>query len=598
MLFPKFFLLAAFALSSRFAHAGESLWAEDLKRKTELCGAESIEKDTVGNFSKTPTPWFAGSSKVLFDAHESFIARILLLQKAKISIDLSTYIFDADESTRAVIDELRKAVRRGVNVRLMLDAGGSVMEFAIDHFSHLRSLKLAQEQAQIAYDKHLTQVKPGQVDIVVFHPLLNMPTIISQINDRFLRHLPLIEETSMNWNRRSHDKILIIDKENPLDTYAIVGGRNMADRYFGVPKIDEFTYEDIEILMKNPQAEATHLGNTLGQHYQNLFCSKGNYWISPNFFDGGNHYKNQIDNGLKRLLHNSHLAKLYAEMKGSSGFDYLNQNFTPSRLHSANEIENLKHKTSVVMIDPNKEAIDTLENGDSIFREVQRMTAQAKKSIDICTPYIFLSRNERDCLKKWVSEAPGRTLRLMSNSAATTDNIFTMTSFEKTTAPELMASKSYECHYLEIIGDKKVERIARGTFDNRDHRIEVFELGRLDNKLFKNEWYEGKRAPANEIYGKLHAKFGIIDGQFSFVGSDNLDPRSRNLNSETTFFIESNKIANDLTKIFESFIGRSYRFDDPKLQTMKGLKAIRQKIFEIEMVDKVFKSLPLLESAI
>ena len=573
---------------------GETLRPEELTRKIEVCGADSILHDSTGNFSPKTTGWFEGYSKALVDPHEAFLAKVLMIQKAKKSIDISTYIFSVDEASNAYMEQLRLAIARGVNVRFMIDASGSMGEAMKDQYRHLRALIEARKQDA---ESRSSNVNPGTVDMVIFHPMIRARSILSHFDNRLFSHDLLSSETTLNWDRRSHDKIIIIDKELPGETMAIVGGRNIDNSYYGIPRVDDKTYEDMEVLMKDVPRTSTgkNIANTLEQHFQDLLCSKGNRWLSLERFDDElekidlesatdlltKKALKDFNGALKLVLAKSEMVELFAKMNSEN---FLEKDLQLSKLHSGNEIQNLKRRLTKVMVDPDANFVEDLPNGDSIYAQTFKLIAQADRTIDVCTPYIFISKNERECLKHWAMAKSGRQIRVLSNSAATSDSALAMATFDKETAPEFMKSGPYECR---IDG-----HIIRGNFDNRDHKVKVYELGRLDNVIFKNELIKGRKAEATAYYGKLHAKFGIIDGRYSFVGSDNLDERSRHLNSETTFFIENEKVASDLTQAFDSLAKRSYMYDDPDLGVMLSLKAVHKRVEEMKALDRIFKTLP------
>ena len=100
--------------------------AAQKESKKQVCGPDSTIMDTLTHYGPTPTPYFPGYARVLVDPHEAVLAKLALIQNAKKSIDLSTYIFSSDLSSNAYGQELGRAIARGVNVRLMVDAGGSM----------------------------------------------------------------------------------------------------------------------------------------------------------------------------------------------------------------------------------------------------------------------------------------------------------------------------------------------------------------------------------------------------------------------------------------------------------------------------------------
>jgi phosphatidylserine/phosphatidylglycerophosphate/cardiolipin synthase-like enzyme len=242
-----------------------------------------------------------------------------------------------------------------------------------------------------------------------------------------------------------------------------------------------------------------------------------------------------------------------------------------------------------VFVDPNAPFVDNMRNGDSVYYQIRRLVGEADKTVDICTPYIFLSQNERDCFKKWAMEKPGRRVRVLSNSSVTSDSALAMTTFEYESAPELMREGHYRCV------DPKTHEVSEGEFDNHDKKIQVYLLGRLDNMMLNKGIVKDSRGRfvlLSEFYGKLHAKFGIVDGRYSFVGSHNLDQRSKHLNSETAFFIDNPKVASVLTQEFEKAIKRSYLYGDPDLEIMNARPEIRLRKKLMTVLDFINKKFP------
>ena len=84
------------------------------------------------------------------------------------------------------------------------------------------------------------------------------------------------------------------------------------------------------------------------------------------------------------------------------------------------------------------------------------------------------------------------------------------------------------------------------------YRVPLLEAG-ID--LFELRPAPGK--PPKEAYGtssgeSLHAKSMIVDKHTVFVGSMNLDPRSRKLNTEMGVIVDSPELAAALSKYFDS----------------------------------------------
>lgn len=582
----------------------EELMAEGKKkRKIEVCGTRALSIDTLSNFDDRSTGWFPGRAKILASSHEALLAKLLLIEQAKKSIDLSTYIFTPDETAGAILDELRMAILRGVNVRFMIDGAGSLSEALSDQYRHLSALLLARKEMVKA------GLKPGTVDIVVFHPLGRAQTFLSNFKDRLIEKVDVASETALNWDRRSHDKILLVDKESREDAIAIVGGRNIDNHYYAFPDKDDDTYADLEVLLMNDPRSPSSLNDertletTLGKHFQNLFCSKGNAWIDLKDFgdaiensvvgEWANSFSRnatiRIEGGAARIEGDPVLKDLYAKMKGASGADFVKEGLVNVRLSPGNEIQNLKRRGSDVFVDPNAPFVEKLYNGDSIYQQIRKLIRRADTSIDICTPYLFLPRGERECMKKWVMEKPGRTIRIVSSSKATSDSAMTLTAFELESVPELLKEGPYRCV------DPMTHQISEGVFNNSDSKIQIYQYGKLNNRIFSKgaiRDHLGRLVHPSEYYGKLHAKFGIIDGRYSFIGSHNLDQRSRRLNSETAFFVDHPKIAADTTRFFETLISKSYLYGDPDLDLMNDREELSTRKNAMSILDFINKHYP------
>ena len=143
---------------------------------------------------------------VVEDRIDSAIARINLIEHATSSIDLAYYTVHDGISSDVFYASLLEAADRGVSVRLLFDG----------IFHNLKGTQRATLRALVAHPN---------VEVRFFEPL-NI----------------LLPWTLQN---RLHDKLLIID-----DTYALIGGRNIGDKYFIEPYAGSVV-EDRDILIIN-----------------------------------------------------------------------------------------------------------------------------------------------------------------------------------------------------------------------------------------------------------------------------------------------------------------------------------------------------------
>ena len=59
--------------------------------------------------------------RLLRDGTEAYPAMLSAIRRAKVSVDLQSYIFDLDEVGQAVLSAMEDAARRGVRVRVLVD---------------------------------------------------------------------------------------------------------------------------------------------------------------------------------------------------------------------------------------------------------------------------------------------------------------------------------------------------------------------------------------------------------------------------------------------------------------------------------------------
>ena len=163
------------------------------------------------------------------DPLRSLALKIWMIENAQHTIDVVYYIFTPDLVGQAMLGALCNAVQRGVDVRIMVDAVGSFDPFN-DHF---RALETCAENATNIRDAEgrLTQHR-ARVQVVIINALNN-------INSKV--------------NRRSHDKLLLMDAEFPGKAAFITGGRNISLDYYGIGEngsMDPDAFRDIEVLVR------------------------------------------------------------------------------------------------------------------------------------------------------------------------------------------------------------------------------------------------------------------------------------------------------------------------------------------------------------
>lgn len=94
----------------------------------------------VGKIAKRPLT-MGNKIAPLVNGDEAFPAMLAAIDSAKKSISLCTYIFDNDASGEKFVEALERAVKRGVEVRILIDAAGTRYSFPPITW-HLRDKKI------------------------------------------------------------------------------------------------------------------------------------------------------------------------------------------------------------------------------------------------------------------------------------------------------------------------------------------------------------------------------------------------------------------------------------------------------------------------
>jgi putative cardiolipin synthase len=164
---------------------------------------------TLARAATAGAPEAAGLSGVLplRDGTDALASRLALIAAAETSIEAQYYIWHDDLSGVLLLDALRDAAARGVEVRLLLDDNG--VPGLDGHLSALDAL--------------------SGFEVRLFNPsTVRRPKMLGYAFDFF------------RMNRRMHNKSMIVD-----GTVAVIGGRNIGDDYFQIGT--EF-YLDMDVL--------------------------------------------------------------------------------------------------------------------------------------------------------------------------------------------------------------------------------------------------------------------------------------------------------------------------------------------------------------
>lgn len=477
-------------------------------------------------------------------AIDSLAAKLWLIENAEHTIDFGYYIFAPDVVGYALIGAMCDAVKRGVDVRFMVDSMGSSKTGR----TTLAALKSCEAQAGfIRTESGQTSTRKARVQVIVFNA---------------------ISKVSTSPNRRSHDKILIKDGDFHDKAFMMTGGRNISLSYYGLTaegKFDPFLYRDSEILFR--PAETVNdktIGEVSAGYFTLLFLYKGNKQIhsvnSPQALSKYTAELNKATQSLKKIKQ-FEIVKPHLDQMDN----YMSSGFHPSDVLLAHDLGNITNKKVT------KNAVENLEKNPNSILYVLSKIAESNDGTEttrIVSPYLFLAKykdkqgniivDEAVEMRDWLDEHPGAQIEIITNSVLTSDNFPSQSIIDMDMAPRLLLDEETRAAWLALKAEDEFGgdlTSSASWLEQVNHpRLRIYETGKLDS---------AKLGDGVVDYGKLHAKF-FVANEVGFVGTSNFDYRSRLYNSEMGYFFQSGPLAEELDKAFDYLIERSYLWGSPE----------------------------------
>jgi len=392
-------------------------------------------------------------------------ARLALCDLAERSLDLQYYIWDADVSGRLLADRIIRAADRGVRVRVLLD----------DHGVTDRDTVIAQLSAH------------PNIDIRAFNPFRSRSHPMSDF---------LTDPSRAN--RRSHNKVLIAD-----NAIAIVGGRNIADHYFGVN--GESNFRDLDTVAVGPVV-------------RDASAVYDDFWNSAFAVP----YEAFVDTLPTRAESDAGIARMRAQMASEELPYPLHEEVDALTANMKAVRDRLTWAPVRVLYDPPEKA--EARASHNIFSVLDALVSNARTEVLIENAY-FVPRDHGVELTAAL-HARGVRVRVLTNSLASNDLVSVHSGYQK-----------YRDDLLE-------------------NGVEMYEL-RPDSSMQQLRW----SAVSAKSRAGLHAKAMVVDRRYVVVGSYNLDPRSADINTELALLIDSPAFAKKIAEFFDDGVKpeNSYR---------------------------------------
>lgn len=401
-------------------------------------------------------PGLSGFS-LLSHGREAFIIRLAAIDLAERTLDMQYYIWEGDTTGRIILDRVMAAADRGVKVRLLVDDPYYKSNDAIKG----------------ALDAH------PNVEIRLFNPFKR----------RRWKFLEFFADYG-RVNRRMHNKLTVVDH-----AAGIVGGRNIADIYYGVNTTHN--YRDLDVLAVGP------IVHDLSRKFER-------YWNSPTIVP----IKTIVDRVYGPDDLEAIRCRLRREIAAARHPYPSDQNMEERALLRADLLDDLVWAHAQVVADDPDEIFHG-NDSDNVVEFVRGRIAQLKDHLLLESPYFVLPARAQ-AIVKVLSDRNVR-VRVLTNSLASNDMLPAHSGYAKTRRTLLK------------------------------NGMEIYEL-RPDTDAFRPGW----SFVAGRSQAALHTKAMVFDGDAVFIGSLNLDSRSAVINTEAGLYIESPELAKKLTAYMES----------------------------------------------
>ena len=385
------------------------------------------------------------------DGVDALAARLLLAERAEESIDLQYYLIKNDIVGRVLVYRLLQAADRGVRVRLLVD----------DMFTKGYDVGLA------ALHSH------PNFEIRIFNP--------------FHRGTAGRAQSAMTGfgriNRRMHNKSFTVDNQ-----ITIIGGRNIADEYFGLR--EDAKFGDLDVICLGPVV----------QDVSSMFDTYWNHETAlpvPAFVD-------ELDDPEAALneLRDS-LAQSLEEVRQSKYADAVRERYL--RYLESDDVLFGWAPYTLVVDSPDKGIKGKAEESELITAPLIEELRTAEKELLVVSPYFVPTKRGVESLTNLQNR--GVDVTVITNSLAANNQFTVHGGYSPSRKPLLEAG------------------------------VKIYEV-RPDADVAGTEFIDASGATAT-----LHTKAFMVDEKDVFIGSFNFDPRSANLNTELGVIIRDPELA-------------------------------------------------------
>jgi len=440
---------------------------------------------------------------LLDDSEPAMAARINLVRAARRSIDVQTFIWDQDDAGQLMLDELVRAARRGVRVRILAD-----------QLFSFNDPGLLDRLARLSPNLQVRLYNP------TFHKARTQP----------LEFAAGIVCCFMQFNQRMHNKLLLVD-----DSIGITGGRNYQDRYFNWD--DAFNYVDRDAMVGGPAA-------------LQMAASFERFWNHPRSLP-----LTHLRDVNRRILsdrappvwpapHYRRPARVARVQQAAEDPVWLRTWLVDASLR-VGEVAYFSDLPAKTDKPDKRRALD-------FTHHIMRMISAAKREVLLQTPYLVMSKRAQHIFRTLHRRADPPRVIVSTNSLASTD-AFAVYAMSYKHRKRYLTKFGFEVHEMKphapsAAVDNELANLGMDAAGPPPEAASVVSTPEARFHLLGSRGSSNRPAPLHSegLRFGLHAKSIVVDDAFAMVGSHNFDPRSDRYNTESGVIIYDHGFADQL----------------------------------------------------
>ena len=419
---------------------------------------------------------------------DALMLRIHMIRSAQRYIEMQNFILRGDDTGLLILNELLDAAHRGVKVRLLLD-----QMFSFSDVEYLVRLTMTHSNFEIRfYNPSFYKAKMANHDWIS-----GMACCFRGVNQRM------------------HNKLVVID-----DLVGLLGGRNIADRYFDYDT--NYDFKDRDVLVYGPTA-------------REMRESFDWFWDGPKTIPV-QHLRDVaaelLSDGATALGPFQPAMRLRPTLDKVEDTSLMHDLFVEPAFHVAQ----VKYFSDL----PRKHTYPDDALPSDATPEIYGVLNSARESVIIQSPYMVLSSRVRKLFTELRERNPEIELIFSTNSLASTDadTVYAHTHRHKKRYMKRVGFQMYEFKPFPLDAPLFFTRWPE-LIDEKKKGIESKSVVSGDNSVIP--------MPAPRV--GLHSKSFVVDGRVAMIGSHNFDPRSEGFNTENGLLVWDEEFARTLEQL-------------------------------------------------